>query len=118
MPNDPAYDELENDLNLASLMDSEFDKDKERLNMMMSRKLYDYEPISIDLKDIAVPNRVDAEHTRLLMYNNNGYTIKLPFERLIQIYSELLGVEIYDLTGSEKKSQKLIAQNVEINGNK
>jgi hypothetical protein len=112
-PGDPVFQEIEDDLRIRSLTEPDFDKDEER-NKLLDRetKLFEYQPVFFDVKDITTANAVDTEHTHVVLYNGSRYTLKINFDKYINIYSELTGVVIYDFAqeGEDTLSVKLLEQ--------
>lgn len=101
-PNDPAFQEMEDDLRIQSLTNPDFDKEKE-FNKLLDRdnKLFEYQPIMIDLKDVSSANAVDGQHTHIVLYSGNRYTIKINFDKYITIYGELTGYMVYDFSQAD-----------------
>lgn len=97
-PNDPIFEEIERELDTQQIIESDFDREKERLKLMTGPDTYDYAPIMFDLKDIATANYVDVMHTSVRMYNTHNYTIKIPFDKFIDVLQTLLGTTVNDFT--------------------
>lgn len=100
-PSDPIFQEIEESLNLRSVIENDFDKEKERGVLMSGKDTYDYAPMLFDLKDVATSNLVDVDHTSVRMYNSFNYTLKVPFEKYITIYQSLLGLALNDFTQAD-----------------
>lgn len=100
-PNDPVFKEIEESLTLRSVIENDFDKDKERSLLMSGPDLYDYSPILLDMKDICSSNMADALHTSVRLYNALVYTLKIPFESYLTIYQQLVGSVLHDFTSTD-----------------
>jgi hypothetical protein len=106
-PGDPAFEEIENNLRIRSLTEPDFDKNEERNNLLDNdNTVFEYQPLFFDIKDIATANAVDNEHTHIVLYNGNRYTIKVNFDKYVDTFSELTGIVIYDF-GQEAATQQL-----------
>lgn len=97
-PNDPVFKDIEDELKLGKVIDSDYDYEKERSILMANAELYDYAPILLDLKDICTSNTVDDQHTSVKLYNTFSHVLKVPFDKFCAIYQGLLAIAINDFT--------------------
>lgn len=96
--NDPVFKELEEDMDSRELVDSNFDRDAARDAYIKDNEIYEYQPLLIDMKDIATANPVDKKHTSIRLYTGSGYIVQLSFFKFIAIYQTLTGIVISDFS--------------------
>ena len=67
-PSDPIFQEIEDDLRIQGLTEPGFDKEREFNKLLdQNTKLFEYQPLMIDIKDVNSANSVDNEHTHIIL---------------------------------------------------
>lgn len=85
------------------ILGEDFNFDAER-NEYLGDDLYEYSPISFDLKDVKLFNGADDIHTSIRFYGNDAFIIKCDYEKFREIYQSLSGKVIHDFTKTENIS--------------
>lgn len=96
-PDDATMDEINEKLNTEELIQGDrFNKNKEYLKLVKQHKLYDYTPLTFNLRDVRFINPVDNEHTTLRFFDGSMYTFKINYTNFKTIYQTLLATMIHD----------------------
>jgi hypothetical protein len=72
--------------------------EREQLYKEYGIELYDYGPKTIDLKDVADWNLVDADHTLVTNYVGRAFVLKVPYDLFIEVYQTLMHTVVHDCT--------------------
>lgn len=96
---DHIASEIEQELDTQELIQGDaFNRAQERQRLIQRYKAYDYVPIVFNLKDVALYNAVDAQHTSIKLYYNLSYTFRITLDQFTAVYQTFLGTTIKDYT--------------------
>lgn len=91
--------DIEEELETQELIKGDdFNYEQERNKLMRKHRAFDYAPIVFNLKDVALFNYVDAQHTSVKMSIGLSYTFRITCAQFENLYEQFIGQPIRDYT--------------------